>query len=227
MQSEENIGFARANNLAVEYAVEILPSLEDVYFLFTNNDIRFLNPDVVEKMATKLQSLPQAGIIGPKVIGLDGHLQSPEPYMNFWDRHIWIYWSNLFYSKEKKKRRFRTDYAEKAEEGYHYRVMGSFFMTRAKDYLDCGMMDSNTFLFAEEQILSERMNKIGKKVYYYPEVAVIHEHGQTIKEYFSMVASREMKFVSDCYYYTTYRKTPNWQINLAKFTYWLKKKIGR
>ena len=172
-------------------------------------------------------SEPQAGAIGPKVIGLDGNLQSPEPFIPFWKRHVALYWSNLFMSKSRKAKVFGDDYARTAAEGWHYRVSGSFFMVRASDWKACGGMDPNTFLYSEEMILSERLKKEGKGVYYYPEVAVIHEHGTTTRKYYDEYRIRMMKFRSECYYYRTYIGTPSWQIAVARFTYFLKRLFRR
>jgi GT2 family glycosyltransferase len=230
IDSEENLGFAKGNNLGAEYARDHFfggePGEND-FLLFSNNDIHFIDSDVADSMAAKLSQLPDAAAIGPKVVGLDGRLQSPEPFQPFLDRHFLIYWSNLFMSKAKRIRRFRLDYAEKAKEGYHYRLMGSIFMVKAKEYFECGEMDPATFLFCEEPILSERLKKIRKKVYYFPRVAVLHEHGTTTKKYFERKELRQMGFKSECYYYRTYIGTPEWQIMLAKITYWIKGLFGR
>ncbi|MCI1640869.1 MAG: glycosyltransferase family 2 protein [Bacteroidales bacterium] len=224
INSAENLGFARGNNLGADFAKQ---KCDPDYFLFANNDISILDKDTVDRMAEKLDSIPEAGMIGPKVIGTDGRLQSPEPFVPFADKHILIYWSNLFMKCEKKRIRFRSDYSETAGEGFHYKVMGAFFMTRAKDFFDCGMMDPNTFLYGEETILSERMLKKGKKAYYFPEVSVMHEHGATTRKYYDKIKLRRMKFESDCYYYKTYIGTPDWEIAIAKLTYWLKELFKR
>ena len=123
--------------------------------------------------------------------------------------------------------RFGYNYPEKATEGPCYRVMGSFFMVKAADWVRCGGMDPATFLYSEEAILSERMKGIGRQVWYYPSVSVLHEHGATIGKYYDKVKVREMKFRSDCYYYRTYIGTPRWQIAIARLTYFIKKLFGR
>ena len=61
--------------------------------------------------------------------------------------------------------------------------MGSFLLVKAFDFYNCGMFDSHTFLYAEEPILAERMAAIGKRVYYYPDSEVIHEHGVTTSKF--------------------------------------------
>lgn len=222
--SEENLGFAKGNNLGFQVAMS-QGSPETI--LFSNNDIRINEVGGVERLEQKLSELPDAGIIGPKVIGLDGHLQSPEPFLPFWKRHVWAYWSTLFMSKTRRRKSLMLDYADNAAEGWHYRVSGSFFMVKAKDYEACGGMDPATFLYAEEMILSERMKRIGKVVYYYPAVSIVHEHGDTTRKYYDEVKIRQLKYASDSYYYRTYIGTPKWQFIVADLTYALKRLFRR
>lgn len=209
----ENLGFAKGNNIGAKFAYQ---QFSPDFFLFTNNDIIIKDKDVITKLIYKIQNNNNIGIIGPKVIGIDGRLQSPEPFFSFWDNYIWVYLSTFFYSAKKKRERFKMDYAENAKEGFHYKLMGSFFIVKVEDFFACGMMDPNTFLYNEEAILSERMKKINKYAYYYPEVAVVHEHGNTIKKFNSRKRMRDLKFASACYYYKTYIGTSNLTIFIGK-----------
>lgn len=222
--SRENLGFAKGNNLGFEFAEKhFRPDL----VLFSNNDVRFTEPDLVERLAEKLQSLPDAAVIGPKVSGLDGKLQSPAPFISFWNRHVLVYWANLIWSDARKRERLALDYAEHARQGYHYIVSGCFFLVKAADYRACGGMDPNTFLYAEEMILAERLRRIGKRIYYFPEVGVLHEHGAVTTETFTRDRIRRQKLESDIYYYKTYVGTPRWQFLIARFTLFLKKCFHR
>lgn len=215
ISNPENEGFARANNRGAQYAIE---HLSPAFLLFVNNDIVFSSADVVDVLAAKLESLPDAGMIGPKVVGLDGRLQSPEPFMTFSQRNILPYWGKFL------KRDY--DYAERAQAGFHYRLMGSFMLMRAADFEACGGMDSATFLYAEEAILSERLRKIGKGVWYEPSVSVLHEHGVTTSKAFSRQRIRRMKLESEIYYYKTYRKVSFVEIAVARLTLWMKDCLG-
>lgn len=223
ISSEDNLGFAKGNNLGVYFSKK---NFQPEYYLFTNNDIQITDVEVVEKLISKLNIIDAAGIIGPRVVGLDGKNQSPYPYRSFWYRHIWIYWSSFIYSKQKKIQKFEIDYPDRAEEGFHYYVMGSFFVVRACDFYKCGMFDPATFLYAEELILSERMRIIGKKVYYYPGTYVIHAHGQTTKKY-GGDRINDWLFESECYYYKAYMGVKPPLIFIAKVTRILLKLIGK
>lgn len=219
LPSADNLGFAKGNNLGAAFCKKWF---SPQYILFTNNDIRLKNDDVAERMIKKLEEHPEVGIMGPQVIGLDGKWQSPFPYTSYWKRHVWMYWSTLFYSAEKKKEVFQFDYQEKAQEGFHYYVMGSFFLVRASDFYKCGMFDPHTFLYAEEPILSERMASVGKKVYYYPDSVVIHEHGVTTGKYAKDKRS-DWQFESENYYYMKYKHTSLFLIFLGAITHKLVK----
>ncbi len=208
IHNSENSGFARGNNLGVEF---ITRHFDVDNMLFSNNDIIFIDNSVVETLLTKLYSLPDVAIIGPRIIGLDGNCQSPSPYVPFWTEMVGIYWERfipLFNIK-----RFDQN---SAKMGYFYRVMGSFFIVKRDDFVACGGMDPNTFLFGEEVILSERMCRIGKRVYYLPTVSVLHEHGAIINRSRAVMQSRNHLFDSMAYYYRTYRGVTRFKIGVAR-----------
>ena len=208
ISSKKNLGFAKANNLAFDFAMRYI---KPQYVLFSNNDIQIRDNDTLSLLIQTLESDSKIGIIGPMIKGLKGELQSPEPYRPFWDRYVWMFISTPFISKEKKTQRFMLDYPQKAKEGFHYKVMGSFFLMKAEDYFKCGQMDPNTFLYSEETILSERIKAIGKSVYYYPKTCVIHAHGATTKKIGNSKINK-YKVRSECYYYRKYMKEPLWKL---------------
>lgn len=208
-----NSGFAIGCNIGARYAVDTFGADK---ILFSNNDIKLLDPDVVQKMSALLDKEQSAGIVGPRIVGLDGNLQSPEPYISFAKRHIWMYLCTPFISKKRKREIFALDYSENAEEGFHYKLMGSFFMVRACDFVRCGMMDEGTFLYSEEPILTERMAALGLKPYYLPSVSVLHEHGKTISNTFSSRKQDAMLFESEVYYYRKYKHVGAAEVLIAR-----------
>lgn len=208
-----NAGFARGNNLGVDF---VSGHFHVKYILFSNNDIRFINPNVIELLIDKLKSQPDVGVIGPKVIGLDGNCQSPNEYVPFWTEMVGQYWERFipFYH-------IKHFNQNNAAEGYYYRIMGSFFIVKYKDFVKCGKFDSNTFLYGEEAILSERMNTIGKRNYYLPTVAVLHEHGCTTTKHLNQVKGNFLMFDSLSYYYHSYKGIRKISILLAKLSMWI------
>lgn len=215
LSEQENLGFAKGNNAGARFA---LKHFDVQHFLFSNNDLRFISDNLVEKLKAKLDSLPQIALIGPKVIGLDGRDQSPEPYYPFWKRYIWIYWLTPFLTEEKKTNLFQLNYSRNAIEGIHYKIMGSFFMVKAPDFVKCGMMDEHTFLFGEEIILSERLRAIGKEIYFYPEVSILHEHSITISKHLKNKTKLLTQFKNESYYYKKYKKVNRLNILVGRLS---------
>lgn len=209
--SHENLGFAKGNNLGADF---IIKNFKCEYLLFSNNDIIIKHGDIVKKLIEKIEYDSNIGLIGPEVIGLNGERQSPEPFIPMSDRYVWMYILTPFISKDYKRKRFKLNYASIATEGYHYRVMGSFFIMPAKTFLEIGTMDSNTFLYAEEMIIAERLKRIGKKVYFYPHSTVIHAHGTTTKKHLGQKKISIIQSISEKYYYTNYCGVKNWKANL-------------
>lgn len=222
LKSPENLGFAKGNNLAAMFAEK---HLNCDYFLFSNNDIQIVDTLSLNILINKYETIKNIGMIGPRVIGLRGEAQSPEPYQSFGNRFVWMYLSKLFLPPKIRRKRFHLDYSRTAQEGFHYKVMGSFFLMSVKDFFDCGMMDAHTFLFCEEPILSERLKHIGKGVYYCPETTVIHAHGATMQKTVGRRGVNKYMIESETYYYHHYRKVPHVIIRLGVWIHQLIIKI--
>ena len=213
---DENKGYASGCNLGARWLREQV-GLDAI--LFSNNDIRFQSDDVVDALYEELFRHDDVGAIGPCILGTDGRRQSPEPYQGLWNRYVWMYLLTPFLSRERKVEKFRLDYSEKAGEGYHYKLMGSFLMVRADAFFEVGCFDENTFLYAEEPILSERLAAIGKRCWFCPSVIVVHEHGAVIGSSYKRKEMDLMQFRSMAYYYRHYRKYPAWEISLVRMLY--------
>lgn len=212
----ENRGYASACNLGAEW---LRDRVHPESVLFCNNDLRFQSDRVVETLCETLSAHPEVGAIGPCIVGPDGRRQSPEPYRGLWNRYVWMYVLTPFLSRDRKIRKFQLDYAEKASEGYHYKLMGSFLMVRAEAFFEAGCFDERTFLYAEEPILSERLSRIGKRCWFCPSVTVVHDHGVVIGSSFKRTETDWMQFRSMAYYYRRYRGYPAWEISLVRMLY--------
>lgn len=209
----ENKGFAAGNNLGVKWLEE---QVHPTHILLTNNDIRFRSDQVVETLLQTALSHPEAGVVGPEIIGPDGKRQGPEPYLSLWDRYVWMYLSTPFLSAAKKRERFSLDYPSRAKAGYHYKLSGSFQLVDAAAFREAGMFDEGTFLYGEENILSDRMMGIGRRMYFEPSVTVLHESGQTIGRSYDFRRRSLMQFESMAYYYRKYRGSSRLSVGMAR-----------
>lgn len=208
LPQKENLGFARGNNIGAKFLID---NFGCDYLLFTNNDIIIKSPDTIETLIDVLKTNDDIGLVGPEVIGPDGRRQSPEPYVPMVDRYVKMYLYTFFHSRQAKIKRFSLDYSDTAQEGRHFRVMGSFFIMPTATFNAIGGFDPNTFLYAEEMILAKRLETIGKKVYFCPRVTVIHDHGATTSKHLTSIKRFEIQAESEKYYYTAYCGVPFWK----------------
>ena len=212
----ENRGFAAGCNLGARHLEK---TVRPDYILFTNNDVEFPESGVVETLVRTAEAHPEAGAVGPAVVGLDGKRQGPEPYQGLWKRFVWMYLCTPFLSKSAKRRIFDLDYPEMAGEGPHYKLSGSFLLVRTADFLQAGGFDEKTFLYAEENILSDRFSRLGKCFYFVPSVRVLHRHGETIGASYDARRRSLLQYDSMGYYYRTYRGYPRWMVALVRRFY--------
>ena len=201
--ASENDGFARGNNKGAYWLKSHESALSAL--LFCNDDVSFHSADGVRVLEEKLHSVAGVGAIGPEVVGPDGKRQGPEPYVGLWKGYVWMYLSTPFLPADRKRKIFRLNYAAEAREGFHYRLSGCCLMVDADSFFEAGMFDGNTFLYAEENILSERLAQIGKGMYYCPDVRVLHLHGATVRNHFNARRQAALQMKSLCYYYRRYR----------------------
>ena len=212
----DNGGYAKGNNIGARWLQE---NVHPTLILFTNDDVVLDSDAVVETLAEAVTANPGIGAIGPEVVGTDGLRQSPEPYMGLWDRYVWMYLSTPFLSRERKRERFGLDYPARAGEGPHYKLSGSFFLVNADAFFEAGMFDEHTFLYAEENILSERFSRTGRCCWFLPGVRVIHEHGKTVDGHIRKRAQALLQYDSMAYYYTQYKGYSRFETRLVRAIY--------
>lgn len=199
INSKDNQGFARANNQGAKFIQKHFPECE--YLLFTNNDIKIIDDNVVDVLIKKMESVDGIGMITPNIIGLTGARQTPQPYPDpkkFLKKKI--FWLLGHPIRD-------INYAEEAQEGFHYTFAECFFLVRSKDYAACGGMDPATFLYAEGLCFSERMLEIGLRYYFEPSVTIVHENGSTTSRSYKEAKINMMITMANNYYLKKYRHT--------------------
>ena len=211
----ENRGFAAGNNLGVKY---LMDNVGPECILLANNDIHF-SEGVVETLVRTLDAHPEAAAVGPEVLGKDGRRQGPYPYLGLWDRFVWMYLSTPFLPKKRKAERFGLSYPEKAADGPHYTLSGCFLLVDPSAYAAVGGMDEETFLYAEENILSDRFREQGKCFWFDPSVSAVHEHGATVDVHFDGRQRSLMQFDAMAYYYRKYRHCSRLSTRVARMLY--------
>lgn len=215
LPSEENLGFARGNNIGVEF---LLRHFECDHLLFTNTDIEIKSQPNVSRLLACLDEDESRGAVGPLVYGLDGMPQPPHyapvsPYRQ-------VGWYLLPFLRRRKRGTVSDGAVALPQEGFAYWVQGSFFVMRTADFVGVGMFDPHTFLYGEEPILAERLKAKGKRMWLCTAVSIVHYEGGTILKAHSSARSARWVVESNCYYYRHY-------LHYSPLTVWLYKTAFR
>lgn len=220
--SGSNLGYAKGNNLCAEIAQKLW---SDPYYIISNNDIDFESSLNLEIAETLFAANPDIGALGPQVITPLGEQQSPHKWISAYRRLIVFIWlcalSNII--SQDKYRKLRALHCEDicydANTGPCGWISGCFFILQAKAFHEAGMFDPHTFLYAEEPILSRRLEAAGYSVWFCKEMKVIHRHAQTTKNSISRLKMFELDFDSIYYYYKTYTDTSKFILLLARLNF--------
>ena len=176
---QENLGYARGNNYGARYLLKHFPETEQL--LFSNDDVRFIKGPVLETLVERLRELPYIGAIGPDVVDLRENHQGPlYKHPTVWQTIGGNICEPLL-GRRRSDRIFKPMPAER-KAGKVAICSGCFLMVSAADFVRVGMFDERTFLFWEEEILSKRLEAIGKHFYYEESVQIQHLVGASMKQ---------------------------------------------
>ncbi len=174
--NEENLGYPAANNQGLRaMGFERGQRGEARYALLLNPDTE-LPPDALAKMTAFLDAHPEAGIAGPRLVRPDGLLDLacrrafPSPEVSFY-RLTGL--SRLF-PRSRRFGRYNLTYLPEDETAEVDSVVGAYMQVRAEAIEQVGLLDESFFMYGEDLDWAFRVKAAGWKVYYYPEVTVLH-----------------------------------------------------
>jgi N-acetylglucosaminyl-diphospho-decaprenol L-rhamnosyltransferase len=169
--SPRNVGFGRANNLA-------LPSLDTPYVLLLNTDA-FVEPDTISKTLAYMEATPRCGIVGVRLIGRDGTLQ---PSCRYFPTPL-----NSFVSRAGLDRWFKglrliddMDWDHASVRSCDW-VPGCYYLIRRTVIDQVGLFDPRYFLYFEEVDHCFATKAAGWSVDYFPDTSVVHLGGESAK----------------------------------------------
>ncbi len=182
IENSQNLGFAPANNQA------ILKS-SGRYVMLLNSDTVMLR-ETPDSIIAFMDEESSAGIVGCKLLNTDGTLQpSTTSFPNVIKDSVGLLLKGNFLKNTPRARYWLSkigkllgqqasrfdDHAEIKEIDY---PRGACFTIRRQVIGQIGVLDEDYFFTGEELDYCYRAKQKGWKVYYYPEVAVIHhDHG--------------------------------------------------
>ncbi|MDP3998020.1 MAG: glycosyltransferase family 2 protein [bacterium] len=157
IKNKQNLGFSKANNLALKKA--------SGRFLFLLNSDTIFKDQTLAKIVDFLDKNPKIGALGIKVLNPDG---SPQPsvgkFYNLVGAFLMLFGGErmgLLRSSPKKIR--EVDW-----------VAGAALIIRREVLEKVGSLDENLFMYMEEVEWCFRIKKAGFRIFFYPEAEVVH-----------------------------------------------------
>jgi len=189
LQLDNNLGFARANNLAAARA-------SGHSLLFLNPDTEIIGP-AIRTMSVELEGLPNAGTVGCKLLNTDHSIQTscvskfPTILNQALDFH--------FLRKRFPKSRLwgaRPLFEDVGPVEVDW-VSGACILIDRDVFEEIGQFSTDYFMYSEDVDLCYKVRKEGLRVYYVGNATVIHHGGKSsenrVEAHFSAVEMRKSR----------------------------------
>jgi len=175
----ENLGYPKGNNLGLRelgyQGVGAVDSDAPRYALLLNPDTE-VPPDALCRMVQFLDSRPDVGVAGPKLVLEDGTLDKacrrgfPTPMVSLY------HFSGLarLFPKNEQFGRYNMTFADPDDEIEVDSVVGAYMQVRRDCIEAVGLMDESFFMYAEDIDWCYRIQRAGWKIWYYAPVTIRH-----------------------------------------------------
>ena len=176
IQNDRNLGFAKANNLGIKKS--------------KGRSVLLLNPDTVimqdalQKMVEFMNSSPDIGIIGAKLLNPNGSIQLSCRSFPSWINAIHNRYSpvtRLFPKNKYAARYLHTDWTHDEPRQVDW-LSGACLMIKREVLEQIGLFDEDFFMYCEDIDICYRSKQAGWKNFYYPHAKVIHYIGRGKKK---------------------------------------------
>lgn len=222
-ENEENLGYAKANNIALRKA-------RGRYLLLLNADVE-VGTDTFDKMIKFMDNDPTVGISGCKVVRPNGKLD-PACRRSFPDPRSALYrlaGLSLLFPKSQRFAKYNLSYLPENEIAAVDSVMGAFLLIRRIVMEKIGLLDEDFFMYGEDLDWCWRAKAAGFRVMYAPITTVVHDKGSSSRKAKSLALyefHRAMALFYDKHYRAEYNFLMNWLVKAGVWTrYFIKSLI--
>jgi len=172
---KKNVGFAKLANTGIRKS-------KGEFIFLINADIIIDGKENILKMLNYMKKNPDVGILGPKLLNINGSFQ--QSCFRFYTPLTVIcrrtYLGNTFFCKKNlekflMKDIFKNPSKEKKPVEVDW-VMGSALLIRKKSIEKIGLFDERFFMYFEDVDLCKRFWKVNQKVVWFPEAVFYHYH---------------------------------------------------
>jgi len=176
IESKENLGFSKGNNLAIKES-------KGEYVLLLNPDT-LVAQDSFSKCIAFMDDHPDAGGLGVKMIDGKGHFlpeskrSLPTPEVAFYK----VFGLSTLFPRSKSFGKYHLGYLDE-NKNHEVEVLSGAYMLLRRAALDkVGLLDETFFMYGEDIDLSYRLTQGGYKNYYFADTSIIHYKGESTKK---------------------------------------------
>jgi GT2 family glycosyltransferase len=198
MENSENVGFARANNQAIEKA-------RGDYLFLLNSDAVIL-PGTIDAMVKFMDAYPMVGALGAKLLSQDLVPQiSCRHFPTVFTILSQFFGLSAMFPRSRLWGRYDMGYWDHRQARKVDCVPGTALFVRKSTIQQVGPLDGNYFLYFEDTDWCYRINQAGWEVFFLPQAEVIHRGGASAAKshegmFYDKTLSRE-SFSSLFYYF--------------------------
>jgi len=168
---DENVGFGRANNVALERT-------RAPWVLLLNSDARLRNPGDLARLVDLLDASPDVGVVAPRLESPEGRLEySARAFPSVLREWVRPFGIHKLLPPGVKARLLGLEFQDHDMPGDTDWITGACLLVRRQALDDVGGFDPAIFLFAEELEWCWRVRKAGWRIRLEPEVTVEHRGG--------------------------------------------------
>lgn len=237
LRNHKNVGFAKAQNQAIELAIKMGGAGRDNYFLVVNQDM-VLDQRFLEEIVDVADRYREFGAFGGKVLKLFKDIDEGSP-----EKSTTIDTTGLVI---KKSRRVIDRGMGETDEGQYekmepvFGISGALVLYRMSDLVRANVndeyFDSAYFMYKEDVDMAWRMNNIGIQSLYVPRATAYHYRGayraaqsewQIFKAIFSDTRSAVINRLSYRNHWLTILKNDRWPIFLLHSPWILVEELKR
>jgi GT2 family glycosyltransferase len=175
VELQENIGFGKANNLAIEYCKAPIT-------LLLNPDT-IVEPSTLQIMVEYLQNNPNVGVAGCKLLNADGSFQLPcrRGFPTPWVSFCKIFGLQSLFPHSSIFARYNQTFRDENETYTVDAVSGAFMAIRTELLKEVSGFDPDFFMYGEDLDLCYRIQKKGWDIAYVHSTSTIHFKGESTK----------------------------------------------
>jgi GT2 family glycosyltransferase len=191
--SSQNLGYSRANNLAIaKYKSE---------FVLLLNPDTVVHPGTLRKLVDFARSHPTVGVVGAKLLASDGSVQyeGAVEFPTVWNVFCDLAFLSKFFPRSRVFCSRKMGYWDHQGDREVPGVSGAAMLVRRGVFDRIGLL-KETLFYAEDMDFCLRLRRAGWSVFYLASAPIIHYGGESIKTVADQGYQRQIAFQSTWLY---------------------------